>query len=616
MKLMRPLCLALTVATGLLLQLFSLNARAEEDRGPQINPFECYGRWENATGSHTISQMNYELDKLMNPEFKPGDPLTRRAIKLCVIGRVKSRVGDADAIDYLARAIELDPEEPGLELWAGDYYMSVRGAGRPIYQLAEQHLYRALEKLEALKEKKRFRAWHATVESWVQKRLLMLYQEDGLPITPWWKGYPYGPAGLNPPSVSISSQFAISKDTHDFFRNNEMRIFTAEAAFANSGLRAGGTSAPLTDLERWKLVRAPLRYQIDNRVRIRQSNVGAVDLLHTYHKSEEAQITSFYLPDKLNDVEVQEVGVGYQRELPLYPLFDARLRGTVKRIERTGVIEFLPENKEQFMAYELKPSFSRFISSDKLSLNLTYVFMDIPTLPLSAPGEGKRGFWIRGAELQYAIYSPLVLPAFDYGSLRGYRTPTRGWYWWAGFVQYDQVYGLHTVTQKDLYLGTRLEGPGVWDLTLQGTLFTSDTYEVRADDVELASRKDPYNSDIKTFRTAAIIQNRLLNPDTMPAVQSSTLGFAPDMLNLVFPLSWDVALDGPANFNPTDTKDHANDYANVRGGAELWYKMYGTGLWGTAFLMTVGYDVQYFYNITKTVHMAHANIRMGWGDFL
>jgi hypothetical protein len=280
------------------------------------------------------------------------------------------------------------------------------------------------------------------------------------------------------------------------------------------------------------------------------------------------------------------------------------------------VIEFLPENKEQFMAYELKPSFSRFISSDKLSLNLTYVFMDIPTLPLSAPGEGKRGFWIRGAELQYAIYSPLVLPAFDYGSLRGYRTPTRGWYWWAGFVQYDQVYGLHTVTQKDLYLGTRLEGPGVWDLTLQGTLFTSDTYEVRADDVELASRKDPYNSDIKTFRTAAIIQNRLLNPDTMPAVQSSTLGFAPDMLNLVFPLSWDVALDGPANFNPTDTKDHANDYANVRGGAELWYKMYGTGLWGTAFLMTVGYDVQYFYNITKTVHMAHANIRMGWGDFL
>lgn len=616
MKLIRPLCLALTVATSLLAVFFSFTARAEEDRGPQINPFECYGRWENATGSHTISQMNYELDKLMNPEFKPGDPLTRRAIKLCVIGRVKSRVGDADAIEYLDRAIELDPEEPGLELWAGDYYMSVRGAGRPIYQLAEQHLYRALEKLEALKEKGKFRAWHATVESWVQKRLLMLYQEDGLPITPWWKGYPYGPEGLNPPSVSISSQFAISKDTHDFFRNNEMRIFTSEAAFSNSGLRAGGTATPLTELDRWKLVRAPLRYQVDNRVRIRQSNVGAVDLLHTYHKSEDAQITSYYLPDKMNDVEVQEIGVGYQREIPLYPLFDARLRGTVKRIERTGVIEFLPDNKEQFMAYELKPSLSRFISSDKLSLNLTYVFMDIPTLPLSAPGEGKRGFWIRGAELQYAIYSPLVLPAFDYGSLRGYRTPTRGWYWWAGFVQYDQVYGLHTVTQKDLYLGTRLEGPGVWDLTLQGTLFTSDTYEVRADDVELESRKDPYNSDIKTFRTAAIIQNRLLNPDTMPAVQSSTLGFAPDMLNLVFPLSWDVAIDGPANFNPIDTKDHANDYANIRAGAELWYKMYGTGLWGTAFLMTVGYDVQYFYNITKTVHMAHANIRMGWGDFL
>jgi len=620
MKSTRPLCLALTVAALLLLQLFSSTARAE-DRGPQINPFECYGRWENATGSHTIEQMNHELDKLMRPVFKPKDPPTRRAIKFCVIGRVMSRVGNPDAYEYLQKAIEMDPEEPGLELWAGDYFSGVRGAGRPIYQLAERHFYRALEKLEALRKKGRYRDWHATVESWVQKRLLMLYQEDGLPITPWWKGYPYTPAGLDPPSVTLSSQFAISKDTHDFFRNNELRIFTSEAAFANGPLRSGGTSAPngpgpLTALQRWKIVRAPLRYQVDNRVRIRQNHLGAFDLLHTYHKAEEAQITSFYLPDELNDVEVQEVGVGYQREIPLFPVLDARLRGTLKRIERKGVIEFLPQEKEQFWSLELKPSFSRFISSDKLSLNLTYVYMNIPALPLSAPGEGKRGFWIRGAELQYAIYSPLVLPAFDLGSFRGYRTPTRGWYWWAGYVQYDQIYGMHTVTQKDIYLGNRLEGPGNWDLTLQGTLFTSDTYEVRADDTNLVSHKDRFNSNLKSFRTAAIIQNRLLNPDTMPAVQPSTLGFAPDMVNLVVPLSWDVALDGPANFTPSDTKDHSNDYANVRGGVELWYKMYGTGLFGSAFLLTVGYEVQYFYNIVKTMHMAHANVRLGWSDFL
>jgi hypothetical protein len=102
----------------------------------------------------------------------------------------------------------------------------------------------------------------------------------------------------------------------------------------------------------------------------------------------------------------------------------------------------------------------------------------------------------------------------------------------------------------------------------------------------------------------------------MPHVQSSSLGFAPDMLNLVIPLSWDVSLDGPANYNPDDTEDHGNDYANVRGGVELWYKMYGTGLFGSAFLFTVGYEMQYFYNIVKTMHMAHANVRLGWGDFL
>jgi hypothetical protein len=607
---MRNLCLAAVVA---LLSLFAPGVAQADVEGPEINPFECYGRWENATGSRTVGQMRAELDKLMRPMFKPTDPQTRKAIKACVIGRVKSRVGDTDAYDYLQQAIALNPEEPGFELWAGDYYSGVRGAGRPIYGKAERHFYNALEKLEALRKKKKFRPYHATVESWVQKRLLMLYQEDGLPLTPWWKGYPYAPASLAPPGVFASSQFAISKDTHDFFRNNEMRIFTAEAAFANSDLRLGGTPEPLSELDRWRIVRAPLRYQVDNRVRLRQTAIGTVDFLHSYHKAEDAQITSFYLPQELNDVTVEELGVGYQRELPLFPVMDARIRATYKRVHRKGVVEFLPEHTENFDFFEIKPSFSRFLSSDKLSLNLTYVYMGIPDLPNSAKGFGKRGMWIRGAELQYAFYSPLTLPALDLGSFNSYRSPTRGWYWWLGFVQYDQVYGLNTVTQRDLYLGNRLEGPGVWDLTLQGTVFTSDT-SIYRDDYETES-DDPTQA-FKSMRVAAIIQNRLLNPDTMPHVQSSSLGFAPDMLNLVVPLSWDVSLDSPTNYHPNDTKDHGNDYANVRGGVELWYKMYGTGLFGSAFLFTVGYEVQYFYNIVKTMHMAHANVRLGWGDFL
>ncbi len=54
--------------------------------------------------------------------------------------------------------------------------------------------------------------------------------------------------------------------------------------------------------------------------------------------------------------------------------------------------------------------------------------------------------------------------------------------------------------------------------------------------------------------------------------------------------------------------------ANVRAGLELWFKVFGTGIGGTAVLMTTGYDYQFFYRIQKSMHMAHASLRIGWGD--
>jgi hypothetical protein len=593
--------------------LFVLPSSAQ-DRGPELNPFECYGRAQNAMGSRTISQMEQELARLMSPLFKDGDPASRRAVKACVVGRLKARVGDTDAYDYLKQAIALNPEEPGYELWAGDYWISARGAFRPITQRAEQHLYAALAKLEALREKGRFREHHATVESWVRKRLLVLYQEDGLPLLPW-KAYKQDSRGLRAPGLTISSQFAISQDTRDFFRNSEMRIFTAEAAFASSGVRAGGTPEPLTPRQRYDLARAPLRYQVDNRARIRQTRMGAIDVLHSYHKSEKSQITSFYQPTTFNDVTVQELGAAFTREFDLYPAFDMRLHGTYKRIQRTGVVEFLPDHEEEFNFYEIKPSFSRFLGANKLSLNLTYVFMDIPDLPGGVASESDRSHSIYGGELSYSIHAPLVLPAINMGSLYGQRTPTRGWYFWAGFVQSDQVYGLRTVTQRDAYLGTRFEGARHIDLTLQGTAYTSDISFFDPNQRRVTEYSDPTQS-FKSMRTTLIVQRRLINPDTMPGVQPSAAGMAADMLNLVVPISWDKALTSPKNFDPADKADRGNDYENVRGGAELWFKLYLTGIGGSAMLFTAGYEAQYFYRLEKTVHNIHGNVRLGWGDFL
>src|SRR6185295_820740 len=124
------------------------------------------------------------------------------------------------------------------------------------------------------------------------------------------------------------------------------------------------------------------------------------------------------------------------------------------------------------------------------------------------------------------------------------------------------------------------------------------------------------SQSFKSLRTTLIIQRRLINPDTMPGVQDSFAGIAPDMLNLVLPISWDKSIQSPKNFDPLDKEDHGDDYENVRGGAELWFKVYLLGIGGTALLLTGGYEAQYFYNLDKFVHNAHANIRLGWGDFL
>jgi hypothetical protein len=74
------------------------------------------------------------------------------------------------------------------------------------------------------------------------------------------------------------------------------------------------------------------------------------------------------------------------------------------------------------------------------------------------------------------------------------------------------------------------------------------------------------------------------------------------MLNLVFPVSCDLPLVGVL------------DFENIRGGAQLWWKVFGTGLFGTTFLFTAGYEYQYFFHIPKHMHNLAITARVGWAD--
>jgi hypothetical protein len=584
-----------------LLGALSASARPAHAEEPELNPYECLGRYEAATGNRTIGQIEKEITKRLGELDNPDEPKSVNAMKHCVVAMLKSRAGHSDAPEHYARAVQDAPNEPGYELFYGTHYSLYRGARGPVLELAEQHFYTALEKLRRLEKQNRYRPHHATVEDWTKKRLLVLYQQDGLQLLPG-KGYPQKPSGLGWPGVAVGAIVGISQDTRDFNRRgdwNEMRTFSGEADFANSDLRAGGANRPevgrgLTDREIWDLPRAPLRYQLDTKLRLRQNAIGALDATYYRSHAEKAQVTSFYFPTQnLADVQVEEYGVGYERVFALYPLFDVKLMPAFKLGSRTGIVEFLPQEKEDYRLYEGRLSVSRFLGADKLTAELGYTLVDM----VDPPGpdlDRLREKHVRSAKLEYALYSPLVLPKFEHGSFGSMRTPTRGWYFYLGVTQDDEVYGIRTVTKRDLFAGTRFEGSGAWDVTLQGTYGTStQTYAA----VESASVFSDRTQEFAALRTNLTPQYRFVDPDALPGVAS---GF--DSLMLVLPLSHDLGLTG------------RKDYENLRGGAELWAKLFVTPIHGAPLLFTAGYNYQYFYNISKGLHLFQANLRLGWGE--
>jgi len=601
----------LVVAPGL--------AHAED---PELNPYECLGRYEAATGNRTISQIQREIKKRL-PELDDKDePKSVNAMKHCVVAMLMSRTGDGDAPVHYELAVKNAPQEPGYELWWANHYSMFRGARSPVTETAEVHYYAALKKLDALRQGGKYRAYHAVVEEWTKKRLMVLYQQDGLHLIPG-KQYPQSSGGLYRPSFSVGAVASISKDTRDFNRKgdwNEMRTFTLEREFGDADIRAGGANRPapygkgLRDFEKYAIPRAPLRYHLDAKLRYRQNPIGALDFTYDQSHAEQAQITSFYYPagcsltalcteldgslNGLNDVNVRQIGGAYERVFPLYPLFDLKLGVDYKRVHRTGVVEFLPNKAEDFNLYEGKLALSRFVGSDKITAEFAYTYMKMP-LGQGPVAEQQRSRHIRSARLEYALYSPLVLPSLTPGEPSFLRTSTRGWYFYAGIVQDDELYGFRNVSKRDVFLGSRFEGSGIFDVTLQGTYATGKQTYSDADTGMLFS--DP-SQEFAGFRSNLTPQIRIINPDAIPGI---SWGF--DSLMLVFPISHDLGLKKPSR-----------DYENIRAGVELWGRVFSPVL-GPAFLMTAGYTYQDFYNINgganpKGLHLFMLNLRMGWGD--
>lgn len=490
----------------------------------------------------------------------------------------------------------------------GLYWATERGSDAPALETAERHFHAALSKLDQLPAG----SCRQALERKVLLQLRILYQQDGWPLLPW-KGWNAGQHDPYLPGVGFVAGVFVTNDPAPSFEDSRMRGFTAEAAFANSPMRTGGTSVPgpLSDVQRWQIVRAPTQISTRYGATLRENVLGRFTFDVLSARVNEGQITNYYLPLRRNDTQTTQLRVRYDRVFPIDPIVDLRLAAQFSRVNARGFVEFLPNEEQEYSVYGIAPSLSRTIGPGRLTLTGTYLFADIPEPPIANPGEYARGAWVRGLHLEYAKLADETFNPFAWGSFTPYRTVSEGFAAYLGFTNRPTQQGLSTRTHDDLYGGLHWEGPKPLAFQIEAAAFRNKVSEIRADDIELRERLDPFQG-FSSLRLLALPKVRLLHMNRVDP-QPLALGNAQLAdLTLVFPISWEFALDGPSNYDPTDTVDHGNDYAHFRVGSEFWLRSLSFEPLGGSVMLNAGVDLVHYYEIGKTQHLAHAGAALGW----
>jgi hypothetical protein len=560
---------------------------------PRANPFACLGEGESLARGNSTAEVEAEISKrLENPPAADEDQ-AELARHHCVTAELMRRVGDPRAGAYYEKAIAASPGEPGFELWYGYYLRNVRGPRAPLLESAERHYFGALDKLKEVRAQGAAQEFDDITQSWVQRGLMSLYQEDGLPLLPG-KAYPYARNGSDSLGAALTTMVRISHDTNEVGVIDDARRYAAEAAFAAGPQRL---KRPLDPDELRGIIRTPMRYDVYNRLRLRVPFVGAVDFSYEYFRAPNSQISAFTEPNVFNDVKVDILAVSWKRAFDFYPLFDVMLDLGYRRVNRVGVVEWYSDLREGINLFEAHPAVSRFLGPDKLTVGMNYVYMQTPTIPGGKIEDRVRARAIRAFYFDYAIYRQLLLPDWSTRELR--RTPTRGLHLYGGYAMDDEAFGVRVVYRRDAYGGVSLRGMGRFDVTLQGTVLSSDTVEDSRDAGNAIVHGLDTTQTVRQLRPTLITLYRIVDDEAIPDVPKSLLAG----LNLVVPIRADFAV---AN-GGTDAFD------NLRGGAELWGKLISTGLRGTHFLVTLGYEAQWFHRLDKLVHLGRIELRMGWG---
>lgn len=561
----------------------ALAGAASQARADQPSGFVCLGEAGAVARGLSVAELEEERDKRIADLDANRIPLASRAHVECVVAELMKRLGDSRAATYFARAIADNPGDPAYELWYGRYFYW-RGAALPLWGDAEAHALAALAKQDRFHGETQVGSTDAVLRDWARWNLSQLYQQDGLPLLPYGaKAYPYAVRSPWAPQLTLMALAAGGSDTVDFWDFADTRRFTSEAQLA--AVRTGVAALPEPELA--TIARASLRYDARARLRLRQAWLGALDVGARKATFYDSQIISFAAPTTFGDIDLSEIGAELQRPFDLYPLFDLTLDAQYIRQRLVGAVETLPDLAQLLNVYAFTAAVSRYVGPDKLTASGSYVWIDIPDLTSGALDQRGRARVIRTASVDYAFYRPLALPQLQAGTFTLKRTQSRGWHVFALGILDEEQFGTTVVTRRNAALGTAYKGWQAWDLLLSETVLDAATTTLDFAQPALDNRQ---------LRTTVRALVRLVDEDANPAPPESPVA----SLSLAFPVRHDAALAGPASFE------------NVRGGVELWAKLWSSRLRGTSFLVDAGVELQWFYRLDKVLPVAHVDVRMGW----
>ena len=494
------------------------------------------------------------------------DALARNhdALDYCVIAELMKRVGDYRAPKYYVKAIVTDVNEPAYDFFLAEYWRNFRGAQHPVFPKAEEHYFQALRKLDKAGNS----ALRKTTAAQIERGLIALYQEDGVPLAH------YGQDSVEQPFLFLTTIFNAAHNTSDFDQRSEVRDFTSESLFSRSSQRLNRS---LTEDELRRIIRVKGQFETLNRLRFRYKGGPGVDFTYKYRDINRAQITNFFEPNKFNDVNLSEYGVSVEKPLDARA-FDVFLRGSFKRARRVGTIEFLSRTKEEINQVEANAVVSRFVGPDKANFEVTYVHQDIQE---NRANPLKRARSIYAEKFTYQLFRPVLQRVYRS------RFETRGIDLFGGAVHDKETFGVVDVIKNDYFFGASLKGFKRFDFTVQPTIFTS----------AVGNDATQKNSQ---FRTNVSALFRILDEERQPKDPDNAQSGNPAFLHLVIPFSRDVALTGP------------NSFENYKIGAGLNAKLFTSGNHRTTFLASVRYDYQNFHRLRRGVNLFSLNFSMGF----